>query len=45
MVEYGPIPCIRHVQGECLMYKSVQAVYQWVNMAQYRVYYMYRVYV
>ena len=25
MVEYGPIPCVRHVQGVCLMYKSVQA--------------------
>ena len=27
MVEYGPIPCIRHVQGVCLMYKCVQALY------------------
>ena len=44
MVEYGPIPCIRHVQGVCLMYKCVQAMYHhgW-NMAQYRVYDMYRV--
>ena len=45
MVEYGPIPCILHVQGVCLMYESVQAMYQWLNMAQYRVYYMYKVYV
>ena len=41
MVEYGPILCIRHVQGLCLMYKSVQGMYQWLNMAQYRVYDMY----
>ena len=45
MVEYGPIPRILHVQGACLMYKSVQAMYQWLNMAQYRVYDMCRVYV
>ena len=44
MVEYGPIPRIRHVQGECLMYKSVQAMYQWLNMAQYCVYDMWRMY-
>ena len=37
MIEYGPILRIRHVQGECLMYKSVQTMYQWLNMAQYRV--------
>ena len=38
MVEYGKIPRIRHVQGECLMYKSgTQAMYQWLNMAQCRV--------
>ena len=43
MVVYGPILRIRHVQGECLMYKSVQAMYQWLNMAQYRVYDMCRV--
>ena len=43
MVEYGKIPRIRHVEGECLMYKSVQAVYQWLNMAQHRVYDMWRV--
>ena len=36
MVEYGPIPRIRHVQGECLKYKSVQAMYQWLNMAPIR---------
>ena len=45
MVEYGPIPCIRHVQFVCLMHKSVQVMYQWLNMAQYLVYDMYRVYV
>ena len=44
-VEYGSIPCIRHLQGVCLMYKYVKAMYQWLNMAQYRVYDMYRVYV
>ena len=33
---------IRHVQGVCLMYKSVQAMYHHLNM--YRVYDMYRVY-
>ena len=38
MVEYGTIVRIRHVQGECLMSKRVQAMYQWLNMAQYRVY-------
>ena len=38
MVEYGPIPRIRHLQGECLMYKSLQAIYKWLNMEQYRVY-------
>ena len=38
MVEYGPIPCIRHVQCVCLMYKNVEGMYQWLNMAQYRVY-------
>ena len=43
MVECGTIPRIRHVQGECLMYNSVQAVYQWLNMAKYRVYVMCRV--
>ena len=43
MVEYGTIPRILHVQGVCLMYKSVQAKYQWLNMAQYRVYDMCRV--
>ena len=42
MVKYGPIPCIRHVQGVCLMYKSVQAMYQWLNMAQYGIYDMCR---
>ena len=42
MVKYGPIPCIRHVQGVCLMYKSVKAMYRPLNMAQYRVYDMYR---
>ena len=26
MVEYGPILRIRHVQGECLMYKSVEGI-------------------
>ena len=45
MVEYGPIPCMRHVQGVCLKYKSVQVMYHRLNMAQYRVYDMYRVYV
>ena len=45
MVEYGIIPRIRHVQGECMMYKSVEGMYHRLNMAQYRVYYMYRVYV
>ena len=43
MVEYGIKPRIRHVQGECLMYKRVLAMYQWLNMAQYRVYDMCRV--
>ena len=38
MVEYVPIPCIRHMQGECLMYKIVEGMYHWLNMAQYRVY-------
>ena len=38
-VEYGPR--IRHVQGVCLMYKSVQAMYHRLNMAQYYVYDMY----
>ena len=38
MVECGTIPRIRHVQCECLMYNSVQALYQWLNMAKYRVY-------
>ena len=45
MVEYGPIPCIRHVQVVCLMYKCVQALYHHWYMAQYRVYDMCRVYV
>ena len=45
MVEYCPILRILHVQGVCLMYKSVEAMYQWLNMAQYHVYYMCRVYV
>ena len=45
MGEYGTIPRILHVQCVCLMYKSVQGMYQWLNMAQYRVYYMYRLYV
>ena len=45
MVEYCPIPRIRYVQGECLMYKSVQAMYQWLNMAKYCVYNMCIVYV
>ena len=45
MVEYGPIPSIRHVQGVCLMYKSVQVLYDRLNMAQYLVYDMYNVYV
>ena len=31
MVKYGKIPCIRHVQGVCLMYKSVKAMYQWLK--------------
>ena len=44
MVEYIPILCIRHVQGECLMYKSVDCMYHWLNMAQYRVYDMCRLY-
>ena len=43
MVQYGPIPRIRHVQGECQMYKRVQAMYQFLNMAQYHVYDMCRV--
>ena len=43
MVDYGPIPRILHVQGECLMHKSAQAMYQWLNMAQYRVYDMCKV--
>ena len=43
MVEYGPIPRIRHVQCECLMYKSVEGMYHRLNMAQYRVYDMCRV--
>ena len=34
MVEYGPIPRIRHVQGEYLMYKSVEGMYHRLNMAQ-----------
>ena len=34
MVEYGPIPRIRHVQGECLMYKIVEGMYHQLNMAQ-----------
>ena len=38
MVEYIPIPCIRHVQRLCLMYKSVLVMYHRLNMAQYRVY-------
>ena len=38
MVEYGKIPRIRHVQGECLMYKSVEGMYHRLNMAQYRAY-------
>ena len=33
MGEYGPIPRILHVQCVCLMYKSVQGMYQWLNMA------------
>ena len=45
MVEYGLIPRIRHVHSECLMYKSVLAMYQCLNMAQYHVYDMCRVYV
>ena len=45
MVEYGPIPRIRHVQGECLMHKSVEGMYHRLNMAQYRVYDMYRLHV
>ena len=45
MVQYGPIPRIRHVHGECLMHKSAQAMYHQLNMAQYRVYDMHRVYV
>ena len=45
MVEYGPITCIRHVQGVCLMYKSVEGMYHRLNMAQYRIYDMCRVYV
>ena len=43
MIEYGPIPCIRHVQGVCLMYKCVQDLYHHWYMAH--VYDMYRVYV
>ena len=43
MVEYGPIPHIRHVHGECLMYKSVEGMYHRLHMAQYRVYDMCRV--
>ena len=35
MVEYGTIPLILHVQSVCLMYKSVQAMYQWLNITQY----------
>ena len=38
MVEYGRIPCIRHVHSECLMYKSVECMYHRLNMAQYLVY-------
>ena len=45
MVEYIPIPCIRHVQRLCLMYKSVLVMYHRLNMAQYSVYDMYMVYV
>ena len=45
MVEYGPIPCMRHVQGVCLMYKRVQVMYHRLNIPQYRAYDMYRVYV
>ena len=45
MVEYGPIPRILHVQGVCLMYKSVQAMYHHLNMAQYCVNDMYRMYI
>ena len=43
MGEYGPIPRIRHVHGECLMYKSVDNMYHWLNISQYRVYDMRRV--
>ena len=42
MVEYGPIPRIRHVQGVSRMYKSAQGMYHRLNMAQYHVYDMYR---
>ena len=28
--------CIQHVQGVCLMYKSVEGMYHRLNMAQYR---------
>ena len=45
MAEYGPIPCIRHVQAEYLMYKIVEGMYHRLNMDQYRVYDMCRVYV
>ena len=43
MVEYGKINRIRHVQGECLMYKSVEGTYHRLNMAKYSVYDMCRV--
>ena len=43
MAEYGPILRIRHVHCECLMYKSVEGMYDRLNMAQYRVYDMCRV--
>ena len=32
MVEYPPIPRIRHVQGECLMYKKCTS---YVSMVEY----------
>ena len=43
MVEYGPIPRIRHVQCVYLMYKSVEGMYHWLNISQYHVYDMCRV--
>ena len=43
MVEYIPIPRIRHVQFVCLMYKSVKGMYHRLNIPQYRVYDMCRV--